>query len=213
MAIGSLGPLPPPPLTLQQKIDLVGRKHRAVHSKMQQELDLNGFVYNMTDPESGTRIIRWLVQNGHLDSKSNFCDPFMGNGLLVHLVHVMTGVDSTGIEKDKQIYEAAVGISADLSNLGVIDPQHVHLTCGDCRYLSLARFNVFYLLPPWDDGGPDPMLVWDTITNMRLGAIMVLTHGINLSSCYYSPFRMERYVEKVKDIGGAEIYRRISIAP
>lgn len=209
-AVNHRGVPSPHKLSLDEKIRIVSQKHNDSYSAIQREHNLDPFIYSISDPEGAKDIISWLCENGYLDSSKKFCDPFMGNGLLVHLAHVMTGADSTGYEKDPRIHQEAVRISTGLSELGVVDPERIHFVRGDSSSISLKQYDVFYLLPPWEDGIPDPMLTWNVITNMKPGAIMVLTIGIDPSSIYYRPPHLENYIEKIADIRGGVVYRRIS---
>jgi len=202
-----------PPLTLVDKIRIVCEKHQESYRTISKEYGLDPMIYAITHSDNAKYVVEWLYEHGYLDSDKQFCDPFMGNGLLVHLAHVITGADSTGYEIDPRIHQEGVRISDELSELGTVNPQHIHLIPGDSSYVSLLKsYDVFYILPPWSDGVPDPMRVFSIITEMKPGAIMVLTDGIDPESIYYKPLHLERYIEKIDDIWGGTVYRRTSPA-
>lgn len=195
--------------SLAEKTRLVGQIHEASYGAIQRERNLNGLIYSITAPEIAKGVIDWLHKNGHLDASKKFCDPFTSTGLLVHLANVMTGADSTGYEKDPRVFNEAVKISTKLSKLGVVDPGRIHFILGDSSRMPLSQYDVFYLLPPWEDGMPDPFLVCNIIAKMKTGAIMLFTAGIDPASIYYSPFRLERSIEEIGDIRAARVFRRI----
>jgi hypothetical protein len=143
-------------LSLDEKIQLVSERHETSYEMMRERYGLDTLTYGITNSTTAKYIIKWLCDHGYLDSSKRFCDPCMGNGLLVHLAHVIAGADSTGYEIDPRIYQEAVKISHELSELGVVNPEHIHLIQADSSSESLKPYDVFYILPPWKDRVPDP---------------------------------------------------------
>ncbi|MFC1514750.1 SAM-dependent methyltransferase, partial [Candidatus Omnitrophota bacterium] len=208
-------------LTNNKKIQLVINVHDSSDSRIQRTMGVSlvieqdYWLYSMTEAGIAQDIVNWLKDHGYLGPKKRFCDPFMGNGFLVSLVNAMTGADATGYEKDRGIFDAAVPPSKELAGLGVVNPKHVHLIYGDSTKAQIQSYDVFYIYPPWMSGVPDPELVKSTILRMKVGAIMVLTTGIDLRSSYYTPSNIGQLVEKIGVIvkGKAEAYRRIGSSP
>ncbi|MEW6101298.1 MAG: sigma-70 family RNA polymerase sigma factor, partial [Candidatus Omnitrophota bacterium] len=196
----------PTSMTLDARIQFVIQKHQESYGKMEKEYGLNPSICSLSEPVSA---IRWLLENGYLGPGKKFCDPFMGNGLPVHLAHIITGADATGIEIDSRIYEEAVKISDEFSELGLVDSKRIHLIQGNSRQVPLKDYDVIYLYPPWPDGVYDPMAIESTILGAKIGAIIVLAVKIDTTKIYYQHCDFIKRIERITDIGAGEVYRRI----
>lgn len=197
-------------LANDDKIRRVAEEHRSSYQRFQRD-DMRPeeiLTYGMTDTETAKDVIRWLQVHGYLNKGSKFCDPFMGNGLLVDLAVVMTEADATGIEENARIFSDAVTVSQKLADEGIIDRSRVHLIRGDSRDTDLMPYDVFYFNPPWEDGVPHPYLTADAIFKMKPGAVIVMWSP-DLASASLRPYHLEKYIEKIPDTGGFSVYRRI----